>query len=657
MKEIIVNVDNYNENSIKTIEGDNLSEVYKIYICKNKRRIDLTNKIAVMAYVDEYGSKRSNILNLNITNASQGEIELPITNVISNENGVYACQIAIYGENNSLEQTAPFSLIVENNIFSKISNTAINSSDFHILSEAIKTASEYAKKLKDGTEKIELQYADKLNIVESGLTNFEKIPYLGTPFNFYIYNSNYAQGKVFISWDGNIAVPGGNLLNFDKVKEIFSLKLETSPEGKINCLTLKDGEYFVYDYVENNYKIVGFYDYKITKHKLLLNNISGNATKGYFCQNVNINNVWDCNLKEQMLFKKQKYNIENALSRVISKMDLNDDLETFAFITDVHQQEWNQGFYSMGMNIINRLMDKNLINFTLNAGDNILWASEKNVALANHITFSNRTKGDFFYAVGNHDCNGWDEKKPQPGNTFITGKELYNIYGKSFKNKVSWGSKEKMYYYFDRGKYLRIIVLNPQDVPDTLNSDGTRKYNPTQVFAFQQEQLNWLANVLLNSNGKQVLIVSHIPLIHHDDGMYCNYKIPYNNNVVKEMLEHFREGTRYTYNNTYDDATFNAKGDVNFTLSNRVICVLSGHIHYDCDIAINGIRHIARNCDYPVKWDNTGITNTKGMVPEVPERIIGDYSQYCFDIFNIDTYNCKVYMTRFGVGSDYWFSY
>lgn len=167
MKEIIVNVDNYNENSIKTIEGDNLSEVYKIYICKNKRRIDLTNKIAIMAYVNEYGNKKSNILALNITNASQGEIELPITNVISSENGVYACQIAIYGENNSLEQTAPFNLIVENNIFSKISNAAINSSDFQILSEAIKTTNEYGEKLKEGTENIELQYANKLNELDT----------------------------------------------------------------------------------------------------------------------------------------------------------------------------------------------------------------------------------------------------------------------------------------------------------------------------------------------------------------------------------------------------------------------------------------------------------------------------------------------------------
>ncbi|MFH5973058.1 M14 family zinc carboxypeptidase [Clostridium perfringens] len=170
MKEIIINVDAYNENSIKTIEGDNLSEVYKIYILKNKRRIDLTNKIAVMAYVDEYGSKRSNILNLNITNAAEGEIELPITNIISEHNGVYACQVAIYGENNSLEQTAPFSLIVENNIFSKISNAAINSSDFHILSEAIKTTNAYCEKLKEGTENIELQYANKLNKLNSQLS-------------------------------------------------------------------------------------------------------------------------------------------------------------------------------------------------------------------------------------------------------------------------------------------------------------------------------------------------------------------------------------------------------------------------------------------------------------------------------------------------------
>ncbi|WP_415302386.1 SGNH/GDSL hydrolase family protein [Clostridium perfringens] len=223
MKEIIVNVDNYNENSIKTIEGDNLSEVYKIYICKNKRRVNLTNKIAVMAYVDEYSSKRSNILNLNITNAAEGEIELPITNVISRENGVYACEIAIYGENNFLEQTAPFSLIVENNIFSKISNTAINSSDFHILSEAIKITNEYSEKLKQGTENIELQYAYKLNEVNVKLEEKANKNEIGSPLvantisqmvdktKVYIYAGTelgYKNGHWY-SWNGNSWTDGG----------------------------------------------------------------------------------------------------------------------------------------------------------------------------------------------------------------------------------------------------------------------------------------------------------------------------------------------------------------------------------------------------------------------------------------------------------------
>lgn len=190
MKEIIINIDAYNENSIKTIEGNNLSEVYKIYILKNKRRVDLTNKIVVMAYLNERGNKRSNIIALSVTNSKEGEIELPITNVISQENGLYACRIAIYGENNSLEQTAPFSLIVENNIFSKISNEAVNSNDFQILSEAIKTTNEYAEKLQKGTENIELQYADKLNKVNSQLSDIETL-------NSKILMTNLAEGGEF----------------------------------------------------------------------------------------------------------------------------------------------------------------------------------------------------------------------------------------------------------------------------------------------------------------------------------------------------------------------------------------------------------------------------------------------------------------------------
>ncbi|MDM0804617.1 hypothetical protein QTI11_14750 [Clostridium perfringens] len=236
MKEIKINVDNYNENSIKTIEGNNLSEVYKIYICKNKRRIDLTNKIAIMAYVNEYGNKKSDILALNITNASQGEIELPITNVISSENGVYACQIAIYGENNSLEQTAPFSLIVENNIFSKISNSAINNSDFHILSEAIKTTNAYGEKLKQGTENIELQYANKLHEINSQLDNtYDKQEVDGKVFHMV----NMGQDVKEAMTGGSVAVVGENAVGTENIQP-GATTYEKINQDAINSLRSKN---------------------------------------------------------------------------------------------------------------------------------------------------------------------------------------------------------------------------------------------------------------------------------------------------------------------------------------------------------------------------------------------------------------------------------
>lgn len=322
MKEIIVNVDNYNENSIKTTEGDNLSEVYKIYICKNKRRVNLTNKIAIMAYVNEYGNKKSNILALNITNASQGEIELPITNVISSENGVYACQIAIYGENNSLEQTAPFSLIVENNIFSKISNTAINSSDFHILSEAIKTANEYSEKLKQGTENIELQYADKLNLFNSQLSEIaqqrlnvislglhpdtgedvtEKLQELINSYK----NLYFPAGKYIISRP--IQLRSDIDLYFEKESIIFlkdmskCIMFDTIAKIKYKNIKIKGGVFDGNDYGQGEQPSVGLFNFSnafrfynvehLRVSDLTLKNIRGHSIQHWNCNDVIFENI------------------------------------------------------------------------------------------------------------------------------------------------------------------------------------------------------------------------------------------------------------------------------------------------------------------------------------------------------------------------------
>ncbi|XZL56629.1 BppU family phage baseplate upper protein (plasmid) [Clostridium perfringens] len=150
MKEIKINVDSYNSDSINTIQGNNNAEVYKIYVLFNKRRIDLTGKTVKMAYL-RTGTVEGDVINLNITNATEGEITLQITNSISKRDGVYSCQLAIYGADGFLEHTATFGLTVEANIFTKIAGEIADSKDFTYLENILDKASKLSEKLKENT--------------------------------------------------------------------------------------------------------------------------------------------------------------------------------------------------------------------------------------------------------------------------------------------------------------------------------------------------------------------------------------------------------------------------------------------------------------------------------------------------------------------------
>lgn len=151
MKEIFINVDFYNSEGIKTIQGNNNAEIYKIYVSENKRRLNLANKTIKLGYVMAGTTKGDIIENLNITNAEQGEITFPITNRISKQDGVYSCQLAIYGADGFLEHTATFGLTVEANIFTKIAGEIADSKDFTYLENILDKASKLSEKLKENT--------------------------------------------------------------------------------------------------------------------------------------------------------------------------------------------------------------------------------------------------------------------------------------------------------------------------------------------------------------------------------------------------------------------------------------------------------------------------------------------------------------------------
>lgn len=151
MKEIYINADDYNSDSIRTIQGNNNAEEYKIYLQYDNEKIDLTGKTVNLGFL-RVGSTEGDIIeNLNVTNPKEGEITLKITNKISKRNGTYSCQLAILGEGDFLEHTATFTLTVENNIFSDITKAIADSKDFTYLENILDKASKLNEKLKENT--------------------------------------------------------------------------------------------------------------------------------------------------------------------------------------------------------------------------------------------------------------------------------------------------------------------------------------------------------------------------------------------------------------------------------------------------------------------------------------------------------------------------
>lgn len=148
MKEIVINVDSCNSESIKTIQGNNNAEFYKIYLLENERRLSLVGKTVKFGYVMNGTTKGDIIEDLNISNAEQGEITFPITNKISKKDGVYTCQLAIYGADEFLEYTATFGLTVQANIFTKIAGEIADTKDLTYIESILEEAKTVSRDLK-----------------------------------------------------------------------------------------------------------------------------------------------------------------------------------------------------------------------------------------------------------------------------------------------------------------------------------------------------------------------------------------------------------------------------------------------------------------------------------------------------------------------------
>ena len=139
MKEIFIDINGRSNDFIRATENDNNSDIYKIVLTENDRRIDLTNKTANMAYALNY-SKDGDVMELNITNPTEGEITLTITDILTRKEGNYTCQIVILGEDSYRKHTDYFNLSIKENLFNKIASGVLEGVSFSFLQELVKRA-------------------------------------------------------------------------------------------------------------------------------------------------------------------------------------------------------------------------------------------------------------------------------------------------------------------------------------------------------------------------------------------------------------------------------------------------------------------------------------------------------------------------------------
>ena len=172
MKEIFIDINDYNKSFISATENDNNSDIYKIIITEDARRFDLTGKTVQMAYAISYTDK-GDILNLNVTNPTEGEITLEITNELTRKDGDYTCQLLILGENEYRRHSKYyFNLSIRENLFNKISGEIIESPNIGILQELVKKS-----------EFLNIQLENNNNVAEGLNNNLSENINLADPLN------------------------------------------------------------------------------------------------------------------------------------------------------------------------------------------------------------------------------------------------------------------------------------------------------------------------------------------------------------------------------------------------------------------------------------------------------------------------------------------
>ncbi|AVH85686.1 tail protein [Lactobacillus phage Silenus] len=326
------------------------------------------------------------------------------------------------------------------------------------------------------------------------------------------------------------------------------------------------------------------------------------------------------------------------------------DNSTFnvGFITDNHHQlsTYSPGSLTHYANIaaLTRMVP---INAVIAGGDNINGYFDRNQKFVETRQATSGLYGrvshntDVFFMLGNHDTGNGQNGNSTPATT-ITESELKSFYLSKEKAFNENRNGDSLYGFKDyEDQNIRVIWLNSFDLPWTLNSDGTYKYDFLTTSGYQGDQLEWLAKsaLKLKSSDWHVMIFTHCPLPHTFEVAAGQAPLTQiNSDILVSIINAFQKGTSLTVSESSRELPVSFSADFSTQGSGVVIGLFSGHIHRDGQMVYNDINCVETSCSLC----HTGDTG----------RTAGTLSEDCWDIFSINKASRTIIAHRFGYGSD-----
>lgn len=247
--------------------------------------------------------------------------------------------------------------------------------------------------------------------------------------------------------------------------------------------------------------------------------------------------------------------------------------------------------------------------------------------------------------LGNHDDNSSHATSGATGNDYIVPDSKFI---QAYRQNVNlFGEKRNgnsNYFYYDiPNKKVRVVGINDYENPNTLDANNKLKYPRINTSVITGAQLKWLVADALNvSADTHVIVMLHCPIdgtLKDNPTEHC-----YNHDVLRQLLEAFKNGTSGTLTSSTTDFPVNV--DYSFANKGTLIGVFAGHTHTEGYQVINGVNYVLN-------------LNSVGSDKNYPNRTLyfDTKDEDSWSVIGIDTANKKVKLTKFGRGTDLDFTY